>query len=226
MLAMGYTNISTIYLGLLKSNQKKDYTLVDMMVFGVVILSLLGFVRCVHFVFSFLSRFCILPVINRIVARDATSTLRGNVDHIYVNKVYDTFILHSEEDYHWISTSLIPYLEQDLGLSVCLPDRDFHQGGNTIQSVMAAMVNSRKVIVVLTPDYMAERGCYALQVEHLLLPSLYEGDRNELSVLLLNLARCEIPRPLRWNFDIKCIKWYEYPENESRKQLEWWIKQK
>jgi len=70
---------------------------------------------------------------------------------------YDAYVSYCRDDADdtaWVTATLVPYLEQ-LGLVLCLEDRDFDLGGNRIEQIDHAVEHSRFTITVLTPAYQA-----------------------------------------------------------------------
>lgn len=65
---------------------------------------------------------------------------------------YDVFISYSHRDRDWVWNWLLPRLEK-AGLKVCLDDRDFEIGVPAIVNMENAVKNSRKTILVMTPNW-------------------------------------------------------------------------
>jgi hypothetical protein len=71
-----------------------------------------------------------------------------------IETVYDAFVSSSKSAVGWVDTFLLPGLEA-VGLKVCIPARDFSLGLPEILNVETAIQRSRKVLLVLTPDWIA-----------------------------------------------------------------------
>jgi hypothetical protein len=70
---------------------------------------------------------------------------------------YDAFISYSEadpDDRAWVTGTLVPYLE-NLGLVLCLEDRDFDPGAPVITEITRAVSDSRFTVAVFSPAYLA-----------------------------------------------------------------------
>ena len=67
---------------------------------------------------------------------------------------YDVFISHAQADRAWVRGELLARLEAS-GLRVCIDYRDFRPGAPGVKEMERAVVNSRKTLLVLTPDYVA-----------------------------------------------------------------------
>lgn len=70
-------------------------------------------------------------------------------------KFYDAFISASPHDMGWVDTVLLPSLEAT-GLKVCIPSRDFEIGVPELVNIEHAIQNSRKILLVLTPQWIED----------------------------------------------------------------------
>ena len=66
---------------------------------------------------------------------------------------YDVLISHSRGDREWVDEWLLPRLEQ-AGLHVAVDYRDFVVGMPRIENIERMVRNSRRTIVVLTPEWL------------------------------------------------------------------------
>jgi TIR domain len=67
---------------------------------------------------------------------------------------YDAFISYSHKDSAWVRNVLLPRLERE-GLRICIDYRDFELGVPSIVNMEKAIQDSRKTLLVLTPDWVA-----------------------------------------------------------------------
>lgn len=65
---------------------------------------------------------------------------------------FDVFISYSHHDADWVRSWLLPRLES-AGLRVCIDFRDFNVGASSIVNMENAVKNSRKTILVMTPNW-------------------------------------------------------------------------
>lgn len=72
---------------------------------------------------------------------------------------YDVFISYSHEDAAWVTGELKERLEKKFKLSVCIDDYDFTLGKFILRNIRDAINESRKVLLVLTPSYIASGWC-------------------------------------------------------------------
>ncbi|XP_076441209.1 uncharacterized protein LOC143280450 [Babylonia areolata] len=69
---------------------------------------------------------------------------------------YDAFVSYvlEDADESFVHTDLRPKLENDMGFSLCLHQRDFTLGEVISDSILDALENSRRFILILTPSYL------------------------------------------------------------------------
>jgi len=66
---------------------------------------------------------------------------------------YDAFVSCSKGDLEWVRTKVVPSLEQ-LGLKLCLEDRDFRLGAQRLKEMERAVKTSRYTVCLFTPAYL------------------------------------------------------------------------
>lgn len=66
---------------------------------------------------------------------------------------YDAFISYSHKDSQWVREVLLPKLESH-AFKVCIDFRDFPGGGGAIRNMEKAVIDSKRVILVLTENYI------------------------------------------------------------------------
>ncbi|MBN1979335.1 MAG: TIR domain-containing protein [Anaerolineae bacterium] len=105
---------------------------------------------------------------------------------------YDAFISYSHRDKEWVRDWLLPRLEKE-GLSVCADFRDFEPGAPSVTEMERAVQQSRKTLLVLTPNYLASEWA---EFESILAATLDPAAR-ERRVIPLLLEQCELPLRIR-----------------------------
>uniref|UniRef100_A0A8C4IFV0 TIR domain-containing protein n=1 Tax=Dicentrarchus labrax TaxID=13489 RepID=A0A8C4IFV0_DICLA len=70
---------------------------------------------------------------------------------------YHVFISYSSTDYQW-THSLINQLES-CGLQVCYHERDFTPGRTVLENMSDCILESQKVLLVLSPEFVRSRWC-------------------------------------------------------------------
>ncbi|NLW36880.1 MAG: toll/interleukin-1 receptor domain-containing protein [Syntrophorhabdus aromaticivorans] len=66
---------------------------------------------------------------------------------------YDAFVSYSSKDRPWVKDILLRRLE-DNALRVCIDYRDFIPGLPSVENIQQAIRASRKILLVITPDYL------------------------------------------------------------------------
>src|ERR1039457_6797238 len=65
----------------------------------------------------------------------------------------DVFISYSHKDQDWVLTKLLPKLEAH-GFSVMIDCRDFQAGSFSVEEMQRGVLQSRHLLLVLTPAYV------------------------------------------------------------------------
>ena len=76
------------------------------------------------------------------------------------NYEYDAFVSYNSRDELWINEELQPKLEDEFGLKLCLHQRDFVLGGNIMEQITSSIENSRKTLLILSPNFLASTWCH------------------------------------------------------------------
>ena len=76
------------------------------------------------------------------------------------NYEYDAFVSYNSRDDLWITEELKPKLEDEFGLRLCLHQRDFVLGGNIMEQIVSSMDNSCKILLILSPNFLASDWCH------------------------------------------------------------------
>ena len=123
---------------------------------------------------------------------------------------YDVFISYSHRDASWVQDWLLPQLEAAKA-RVCIDFRDFEPGAPSITEMERAVLQSRKTLLVLTPNYLDSAWT---EFENILAQTLDPAARQR-RLLPLLLEPCALPlrissltyldftRPDRTDFQLK-----------------------
>ena len=76
------------------------------------------------------------------------------------NYEYDAFVSYNSRDELWITEELQPKLEDEFGLKLCLHQRDFVLGGDIMEQITSGIENSRKTLLILSPNFLASTWCH------------------------------------------------------------------
>ncbi len=122
---------------------------------------------------------------------------------------YDVFISYSHHDETWVRGMLLPRLE-DAGLKVFSEDENIHLGESIVQGIKRGIRTSRKIVVVLTPEYLAnEWKSFEMRMGACLSP-----DNRNSRILPILLAECTFPVSLRGKHPVNFA-------NSKDDELEW-----
>uniref|UniRef100_A0A8C1QK39 TIR domain-containing protein n=1 Tax=Cyprinus carpio TaxID=7962 RepID=A0A8C1QK39_CYPCA len=72
---------------------------------------------------------------------------------------YDAFISYNAQEEPWVLEELVPKLEGQHGLRLCLHHRDFQPGKAIIDNIVDAIYNSRKTVCLITHNYLKSVWC-------------------------------------------------------------------
>ncbi|XP_053396091.1 toll-like receptor 13 [Mercenaria mercenaria] len=137
------------------------------------------------------------------------------------NFVYDAFVGYEAEDSAWVRRRLLPVLEEEEGLKLCIHERDFQPGAFINDNIVTNIDKSEKIILVLTNGFARSEWCmFELKVSH----SKLIKDETELVVILLeNIDGRNMNHSLKVLFDT--TTYIEWTEDVAGQQL-FWVKLK
>jgi hypothetical protein len=105
---------------------------------------------------------------------------------------YDIFISYSHKDAAWVMATLLPRLELH-GFSVIVDSRGFRSGEFGVEEMQRAVEDSRRVILVLTENYI---GSDWAKFENVMAQTLDPGAKKRKIIPVLR-ETCRIPLRLR-----------------------------
>ncbi|XP_072037053.1 toll-like receptor 2 [Amphiura filiformis] len=135
---------------------------------------------------------------------------------------YDAYVSYCNEDEDWICDELDPIIEGgEEPLRLCIRGRDIPANKPILQYISLYMKRSRKVVIILSPRYMEDRGrnkCkFELALAHQRL--LEENETVLILILLEEIADNEMTLMLRQLFHrVQCLKW---PGDECGQHIFW-----
>ena len=92
-------------------------------------------------------------------AEDDTSAGRRQQLRLMHPFQYDVFLAYAEEDKHWVQQELLPVLEEEWGLRVCVHQRDFVPGKHIIDNISDCVEDSDRAIMVFSPHFARSPWC-------------------------------------------------------------------
>ncbi|XP_064616096.1 toll-like receptor 4 [Liolophura sinensis] len=72
---------------------------------------------------------------------------------------YDAFVSYEDSDRTFIREQVIPRLERDAGLKLCIDKRDFIAGLYVTDNILHAIQNSRKTVIFLSQKFLKSKWC-------------------------------------------------------------------
>jgi TIR domain len=101
---------------------------------------------------------------------------------------YDAFISYSHRNRDWVRSWLVPQLKH-AGLKVCIDYEGFEPGAPTLTEIERAVLQSRKTVLVLTPEYLQSEWT---ELENILVQTLDPAARQRRLIPIL-LLYCQLP---------------------------------
>jgi Tol biopolymer transport system component len=110
---------------------------------------------------------------------------------------WDVFVSYSHADAEWVQNELLPRLRQvrvgEEPLRVCIDTKSFEVGAPIVTEVERAVQNSRKTVLVLTPDYLKSDWA---TFENVMLAALDPANQQRRLIPLL-VKKCKLPLRIR-----------------------------
>nr|QNL15302.1 toll-like receptor 1 [Littorina littorea] len=102
----------------------------------------------VYFRFRWHARLCLYEVCRSRRRRSRTRRFK-----------YDVFVSYAEEDVNWVLDELLPVLEGELGLRLCIHQRDFLPGKQIVDNIADCVTDSERVVLVFSPHFARSQWC-------------------------------------------------------------------
>jgi tetratricopeptide (TPR) repeat protein len=122
---------------------------------------------------------------------------------------YDVFISYSSQDKDWVRGELLTRIEE-AGIKAFIDFRDFTRGSPSFKEMERGLFESRKTLLVLTPNYIASEWA---ESESLMLQGLGPANRD---LRLIPVLKAECQKPLR----IQTLTHIDFTESADH-QLAW-----
>nr|KAG5692578.1 hypothetical protein BaRGS_024138 [Batillaria attramentaria] len=124
---------------------------------------------------------------------------------------YDVFVSYDNEDVGWVLGNLIPRLEGDLGLELCVHQRDFIPGQNIVDNIVHCVQNSKKVMMLFSANFAKSHWC---QFElNLCLNHVMENDDMLLVVMLEDIPSRDLtPAMMAVMKTTTYIEWFDHDD--------------
>ncbi|XP_052076850.1 toll-like receptor 4 [Mytilus californianus] len=126
---------------------------------------------------------------------------------------YDAFVSYDNNDRFFVHDKLLPCLEREAGLKLCIHKRDFLPGNDIAGNITSAIHNSRKVIIVMSQNYLDSYWCM-FEYNMAKVESIYS--RNKENILFLVFLEQMSPNylPMMVLELVQSSSYIEYPNDE------------
>uniref|UniRef100_T1IMN8 TIR domain-containing protein n=1 Tax=Strigamia maritima TaxID=126957 RepID=T1IMN8_STRMM len=109
-----------------------------------------------------------------------------------IGKVYSAFISCAPEDEEWIIEEPLPRLDKH---KLCILQRDFPAGGYIAESIIYAVENSCRTVIILTPNYLKSQWC-KFEFDTAQMQAQKDKCKRHVVVLLEAVEKCEMNKNL------------------------------
>ncbi|XP_070174205.1 toll-like receptor 13 [Littorina saxatilis] len=72
---------------------------------------------------------------------------------------FDVFVAYAAEDLAWVQRELLPVLEGEWGLRLCVHQRDFEAGKHIVDNISDCVSDSERVLLVFSPHFAHSEWC-------------------------------------------------------------------
>ncbi|XP_052678822.1 toll-like receptor 4 [Crassostrea angulata] len=149
----------------------------------------------------------------------------ATISHISYGRVYDydVFVSYADEEKDFVIQEMTSELEEASDLKLCLHERDFTLGLSIGENITKAICNSRKVLCVVTENFLCSQWCM-YELEMALTDNRYS--RVDQSVFLIMYGglptdSCKIRSSKQLTSLVKKHAYLEYPNDESGRAEFW-----
>uniref|UniRef100_A0A8W8NSE1 TIR domain-containing protein n=1 Tax=Magallana gigas TaxID=29159 RepID=A0A8W8NSE1_MAGGI len=136
---------------------------------------------------------------------------------------YDAFVSYADEENDFVIQEMTPELEEVSDLRLCLHERDFTPGISIGENITKAICNSRKVLCVVTENFLCSQWCM-YELEMALTDNRYSRDDQSVFLIMyggLPTDSCKIRSSIRLMSLVKEHAYLEYPNDESNRAEFW-----
>ncbi|XP_061195254.1 toll-like receptor 2 [Saccostrea echinata] len=132
--------------------------------------------------------------------------------------VYDIFVAYNHADSIWFISELIPRLEKQEKLKLCLHERDFEIGKLIVDNIIDTVHNSRKVLIILSNAFARSQWC---QFESTLAQSrsMNNGERSVIVIVKESINIKNMNKSL--DALLKTTTFIEWPNDKTAKDMFW-----
>ncbi|XP_053930249.1 interleukin-1 receptor accessory protein isoform X3 [Cuculus canorus] len=143
----------------------------------------------------------------------------GTDETILDGKEYDVYVSYARnaEEEEFVLLTLQGVLENEFGYKLCIFDRDSLPGGNTTEAVFDFIQRSRRMIVVLSPDYLTEKSISLLEFKLGIM--CQNAIATKLIVVEYRPLQCTHPSILQLKESVSFVTWKGEKSKRSGSQF-------
>ncbi|PKK20928.1 interleukin 1 receptor accessory protein [Columba livia] len=143
----------------------------------------------------------------------------GTDETILDGKEYDVYVSYARnaEEEEFVLLTLRGVLENEFGYKLCIFDRDSLPGGNTTEAVFDFIQRSRRMIVVLSPDYLTEKSISLLEFKLGIM--CQNAIATKLIVVEYRPLQCTHPSILQLKESVSFVTWKGEKSKRSGSQF-------
>nr|XP_034302016.1 toll-like receptor 1 [Crassostrea gigas] len=131
---------------------------------------------------------------------------------------YDVFVAYNSDDRIWVISEMIPRLENEEHLKLCLHDRDFQVGKLIVDNITDAMHRSRKILIILSNSFAQSHWC-RFETMMAQLRSINHGENTVVVVVLENILTKNMNNSL--HLLLKSTTFIEWTNERTAKGVFW-----
>ena len=133
---------------------------------------------------------------------------------------YDAFISYEDKDRFFVHENLLKMLEEESGFKLCLHKRDFLPGVEIAENITSAIHNSRKVIVIMSQNYLDSYWCM-FEYNMSRVESIYSRNKENILYLVFLEHISAKDLPLIILELVQSQSYIEYPNDEYGNTVFW-----
>ncbi|KAK3577902.1 hypothetical protein CHS0354_008296 [Potamilus streckersoni] len=131
---------------------------------------------------------------------------------------YDSFICYANEDVSFVRDEIIPRLEGQDGLRLCLADREFIPGVSISENIVNAIVESRTSIFIMTSSFLRSHWCkYEINIAR--VNSIEKDTDSMIMVMLEDIPNNLLPLEILELF--RSQTYLDYPKTAEERETFW-----
>ncbi|CAC5395113.1 unnamed protein product [Mytilus coruscus] len=133
---------------------------------------------------------------------------------------YDIFVAYASDCCEWLKGSLIPILEQDWKLNVCVKDRDFPVGEDRADTVINSMRNSKFIIFIITPEFIKRKwGKFEIEMAKY---EMFEHRKQKRIIVIMKDGTSKEDVPIEFSLIWKDVIMIEWPSDDINTENVWY----